>query len=661
MRLGVDVGGTFTDAVLATGGRLVTAKAPTTPEDQSEGVMAAIGAALERAGAEAAAVEVFAHGMTVATNALLEGRGARTVLVATEGFTDVVELGRQARADLYRLCAARPAPLVPPERRVPAPERTGPDGILRALDDPDALARTIAEHEPEAVAVVLLHAYRHPGHERAIGAALERALPGVHVSLSHEVVGTFREYERAATTEVDAALSPLLARYLRRLLERAEQAALPEPQIMQSSGGLAAASLAARHAAFTVLSGPAGGAAAAALVARRSGHDDLVCFDMGGTSCDVCVVEGGVVRETAGREVGGRPLALPMVDIHTVGAGGGSVAWRDPGGALRVGPRSAGADPGPASYGRGGEEPTVTDANLLLGRLDAQAPLAGGVTLDRDAAERAVGALADALKLDPVACAEGIVRVANAEMVRALRVMTVEQGIDPRRFALLAFGGAGPLHAAAIADELGMATILCPRASGVLSALGLAAADRRATEQRTVLLAGDELTDDALAGARDELAGAARATLGAQDARVELAHDVRYRGQAHELTVRDLAQPELGALREAFEALHEERYGYRDDGTPVELVTIRATASVAGPELDLAAGDSAAQWERSRREVVFDGERHDAEILRGEPAPGERVAGPAVCELPEATLVVPPGWSGSVDEAGTLVLRREPR
>ena len=254
---------------------------------------------------------------------------------------------------------------------------------------------------------------------------------------------------------------------------------------MQSSGGLAAASLAARHAAFTVLSGPAGGAAAAALVARRSGREDLVCFDMGGTSCDVCVVERGVVRETAGREIGGRPLALAMVDIHTVGAGGGSVAWRDPGGALRVGPRSAGAIPGPACYGRGGEEPTVTDANLLLGRLGADAPLAGGVALDRAAAQRAVGALADELGLELLACAEGIVRVANAEMVRALRVMTVEQGIDPRRFALLAFGGAGPLHAAAIADELGMTTILCPRASGVLSALGLAAADRRATEQRT--------------------------------------------------------------------------------------------------------------------------------------------------------------------------------
>ncbi|MBW3608993.1 MAG: hydantoinase/oxoprolinase family protein, partial [Actinobacteria bacterium] len=320
MLLGVDVGGTFTDAVLATGGRLVTAKAPTTPDDQSEGVTAAVEAALDRAGVSAGDVAAFAHGMTVATNALLEGRGARTVLVATEGFTDIVELGRQARADLYRLCAARPAPLVPPERRVGAPERCGPDGVLRPLGDPGGLVDEVAALEPEAVAVVLLHAYAQPDHERAIGEALAAALPGVHVSLSHDVVGTFREYERAATTEIDAALSPLLARYLGRLLERAAEGGLPEPRIMQSSGGLAAAALAARHAAYTVLSGPAGGAAAAALVAQRSGREDLVCFDMGGTSCDVCVVEGGAVRETAGREVGGRPLALAMVDIHTVGA-----------------------------------------------------------------------------------------------------------------------------------------------------------------------------------------------------------------------------------------------------------------------------------------------------------------------------------------------------
>src|SRR6266536_1271430 len=524
MLLGVDVGGTFTDAVLVAGGTLHTAKAPTTPDDQSRGVMAAVGRALESAGASAGDVEGFAHGMTVATNALLEGTVARTAFVATAGFTDVVALGRQARRELYRLCAAHPGPLTPTERRFAARERTGPEGVLEPLADLDALVDAVAAAEPEAVAVCLLHSYRHPDHERAIGEAL-RARIGAHISLSHEVVGTFREFERAATTEVDAALSPLLARYLRRLSEAADGAGLPAPAIMQSSGGLASLQTAADHAALTVLSGPAGGAAAAALLAERCGEPDLLCFDMGGTSCDVCVVEGGRVRETTAREVGGRPLALPMVDIHTVGAGGGSIGWRDPGGALRVGPRSAGAEPGPACYGRGGTEPTVTDANLVLGHLSADAPLAGDVALDAEAAHAAVARLAAELGLDVRACAEGIVRVANAEMVRAMRVMTVERGVDPRRFALLAFGGAGPLHAAAIADELGMTKILVPRASGVLSALGLAAADRRADAQRTVLGDG-EAGVDAL---RDEV----RATLGGEP-ELEVAWDVRYHGQSHE-------------------------------------------------------------------------------------------------------------------------------
>ncbi len=490
MLLGVDVGGTFTDAVLVAGGALHTAKAPTTPDDQSRAVMTAVDRALRSAGASARDVESFAHGMTVATNALLEGKVARTAFVATAGFTDLVALGRQARRELYRLCAAHPAPLTPSERRFAARERTGPDGVIEPLTSLDVLVDDIAAAKPEAVAVCLLHSYRHPDHERAIGDALRERL-GVHVSLSHEVVGTFREFERAATTEVDAALSPLLGRYLRRLLGAAREAGLPAPAIMQSSGGLAALDAAADHAALTVLSGPAGGAAAAALLAARCGEPDLLCFDMGGTSCDVCVVENGRVRETTAREVGGRPLALPMVDIHTVGAGGGSIAWRDPGGALRVGPQSAGAEPGPACYGRGGTEPTVTDANLVLGHLSADAPLAGDVALDAGAAHTAVERLAARLGLDAQACAEGIVRVANAEMVRALRVMTVERGVDPRRFALLAFGGAGPLHAAAIADELGMTRILVPRASGVLSALGLAAADRRADAQRTVLGHGE--------------------------------------------------------------------------------------------------------------------------------------------------------------------------
>jgi N-methylhydantoinase A len=359
---------------------------------------------------------------------------------------------------------------------------------------------------------------------------------------------------------------------------------------------------------------------------------DLLCFDMGGTSCDVCVVEGGRVRETGGRDVGGRPLALPMVDIHTVGAGGGSIAWRDPGGALRVGPRSAGADPGPAAYGRGGTEPTVTDANLVLGLLDADAPLAGGVTLDRDAAERAIASLE--LGGDLVEAAAGIVRVANAEMLRALRVMTVERGVDPRDFALLAFGGAGGLHACALASELGMRRVLVPRASGVLSALGLAAAERRVDVQRTVLGADVDA---------DDLAAEARERIGDDGAGVVVTYDCRYHGQSFELTVDDPA---------GFPAAHEERYGFRADDAEVQLVTIRVSARQPGPAVRLA-GDVSA---RPRRETRATALGDETAFVHGELPPGSTLEGPAVCLLPEATLAVPHGWRGTVDDAGTVVL-----
>jgi len=651
MLLGVDVGGTFTDAVLAVSGRLVTAKAATTPEDQSTGVLAAVRAALERAEAPASDVTAFSHGTTVATNALLEGRGARTALVATAGFEDVVELGRQARADLYRLCAAHPAPLVPPERRVGARERMGPDGPLQALED-DGIAEVLERVralEPEAVAVCLLHAYRHPEHERALGAALARALPGVHVSLSSEAVGTFREHERAATTEVDAALSPLLASYLRRLITRSEQAELPRPDVMQSSGGLADAEHAGAHAATTVLSGPAGGAAGAAWAAAAAGERGALCFDMGGTSCDVCVIEDGRVRETSGRRVGDRPIALPMLDLHTVGAGGGSVAWADAGGALRVGPRSAGARPGPAAYGHGGDEPTVTDANLVLGYLDAGSLLAGSIELDGAASERVVGELGKRVGLDARACAQGILDVANAEMVRALRVMTVERGVDPRELVLLPFGGAGPLHAAAVARELGMTTILCPRASGVLAALGLVVSERRRDAQRSVLLSGDAFTAEAVRAVVQELAE--RVDLGGE---TRTTFELRYRGQAFELAVEGGSDP--APLRAAFAAAHEQAYGYRDDDGEVELVTVRVTAALPGPEVDPEATGAGQGVQRSRRRAVFAGEELDAEVLRGEPAPGDRVEGPAIVELPEATLVVPPGWRGETEAAGTIRL-----
>ena len=649
MLLGVDVGGTFTDAVVAVDGRLVTAKAPTTPADQSEGVLAAVHAVLERAGAGPDAVRAFAHGTTVATNALLESRGARTVLVATEGFEDVIELGRQARADLYRLCAAHPAPLVPPERRLGAPERMTPDGPVRTLADPAALADAAAALAPEAVAVCLLHAYRHPEHEQALGAALRARLPDVHVSLSHEVVGTFREYERAATTELDAALTPLLGAYLAALSDRTDRTGLPVPDVMQSSGGLATLEQARAHAALTVLSGPAGGAAGAAWAALAAGQRDALCFDMGGTSCDVCVIEDGAARESGGRRVGGRPVALPMLDLHTVGAGGGSVAWRDAGGALRVGPRSAGARPGPAAYGHGGTEPTVTDANVVLGLLGTGAPLAGAIALDDAVARAAVQALADSLGLELRECADGIRRVANAEMVRALRVMTVERGVDPRGLALLAFGGAGPLHAAAIAGELGMTRILCPRASGVLAALGLVVSDRRRDAQRSVLLSGDALTAQAV---REEIAAlAARAGAGA----LRVVAELRYRGQAFELAVDCPEAPEPDALRDAFAAAHERAYGYRDPEGEVELVTLRVTATEPGPEVDAtAAGGAGAGAGRSQRRAWFDATEHDTLVLTGEPSPGTEIAGPAICELPEATLAVPPGWAGVVEPSGTI-------
>ena len=679
MLLGVDVGGTFTDAVLAFDGRLITAKAPTTPSDQSEGVIAAVHTALAAAGRQAADVREFAHGMTVATNALLEGRGARTAFVATEGFTDIIALGRQNRAELYRLCAARPAPLAPAPLRFGAPERMTPDGPLRELtrDAAEALAGELAalERKPEAIAVTLLHSYRHPEHERVLAAALAQALPDVHVSLSHEVVGTFREFERASTTEVDAALSPLLAGYLRRLIARCEQAGLPEPSIMQSNGGLIDVSAAAGHAAWTVLSGPAAGAAGAAFVARASGAADADCFDMGGTSCDVCVVDGGRVQEQSAATIAGRPLALPMVAVHTVGAGGGSVGWRDAGGALRVGPRSAGADPGPACYGRGGSEPTVTDANLLLGYLPDDAALAGDVKLDREAAQRAIAALADELELEPLACAEGIIRVANAEMVRALRVVTVQRGIDPRDYALLAFGGAGPLHAAEIAQALGIQTIVCPRASGVLAALGLVVSPRRRDVQRSVLLTGSSLTGEAIQRLTDELGEQARVALhapgesdppaagsgerGPEEAELEAIYELRYRGQAFELPISAALDADPSELRTAFEPEHEERYGYRDSEQELELVTVRVSATVAGPELALAQAGDATELERSQREATLGGEPVTLEVLRGNPPGGTELTGPAVLELPESTLLIGPGWAGQVDEAGTVHLRHE--
>jgi N-methylhydantoinase A len=656
MLLGVDVGGTFTDAVLLDDGVIHTAKVPTRPSEESAGVMSAIAAVLERAGAAAAEVDVFAHGMTVGTNALLEERGARTALIATRGFADLLEIGRQDRPHLYRLCAPKPVPLIEPGLRLEADERVGPDGVLTPLgeEEPERLVELLRASGAESVAICLLFSYLDPAHERRIAAHLRERLPSVHVSASHEVLPRFREYERCSTTAIDAYLSPLLGRYLSRLGEAAAGAGLPQPLVMQSSGGVAPAGEAARAGAWSVLSGPAGGAVGAGLLARVSGDGNALGFDMGGTSCDVCVVEDGEVRRTDSRRIGGRTIQLPMVDVHTVGAGGGSIGWRDSGGALRVGPRSAGADPGPACYGRGGSEPTVTDANLLLGHLAADSTLAGGVSLDAAAAGEAVTGLARALGLGPIEAAAGIVRVANQEMVRALRVVTVERGVDPRRFALLPFGGAGPMHAAAIAAELGIETIICPRASGVLSALGLCASERRRDTARTVMLSGSELSAGRVATEVDELIASAGAGIG--KASPELTYEMRYAGQAFELPVPGPPHPDPAQLKRDFERTHEERYGHRDPNGEVVLVDIRLALVVPGPRPRPAAAPTGS-LEESQRPVYFGGEWVVTPVLRGEPAVGTEAPGPVVFELPETTLVLPPGWTVAVDEAGTIVAR----
>jgi N-methylhydantoinase A len=566
--LGIDVGGTFTDAVLLSDGRLTTAKVPTRARQEDSVVAAA-----EAVGA--VNVEQFTHGTTIATNALLERKGARTAFVATAGFEHLLHLRRQNRAHLYRLCADHPPPLVPLERCFGVRERMGPEGVIEPLQ-----LDSLPELEAESVAVCLLFSFRDASHEAAVAEELRGRLPAAHVVASHEVAPEFREYERASTTAVDAYLGPVLSRYLDALAKTCATVGLVEPLVMRSSGGVATLAEAAAHPAWILVSGPAAGAVGAAKVARSAGHENAIALDMGGTSTDVCMIVGGEVARTGERSVGGLPVRLPTLDLHTVGAGGGSLVWRDSGGALRVGPESAGAEPGPACYGRGGTRATVTDANLLLDRLPER--LAGGLALDRAASERALEGF------DPVE----VVKVVNAEMLAALRVISVERGHDPRDFALVAFGGAGPLHACVLAEELEIGTVLVPAAAGVLSALGLAASEER----------------------RDQVESYVRPLAEVGELPTEGEAELRYAGQSFELAIT------LGEnLEERFHRAHEERYGHADRGRPVELVAVRTAEVRPAPELVLPA----------------------AEPLE--------VAGPAVVELEGATCWIPPGWVGVRD------------
>jgi N-methylhydantoinase A len=665
-RIGVDIGGTFTDVTLLHAGDLVTAKVPSTA-DQSEGCVDGIEKACEQAGIDPSAIDVFSHAMTVTTNALLEEKGATTALLTTEGFRDVLEIRRQDRPSLYDLDAELPSPLAPRRRRFEINERATPDGIEQQVNESEVreIAATLEERDVESVAICFLHSYAYPENEQRAADILREEL-AVPVSVSHEVLAEFREYERTSTTVVDAYVTPVIDSYLGNLEEQASDLGLPKPSVMQSNGGIAAAQTARNRAVTTALSGPAAG-----VVGGSVAFDSVPCdvegritFDMGGTSSDVGLVRDGDIERTTRTTINERPISLPMVDVHTVGAGGGSIAWVDTGGALRVGPQSAGADPGPACYGKGGTEPTVTDANVVLGYIGASTSLGGELELDPEAAETTLDNLAGAADLDsPLEAAQGVYQVVNANMTRAIRSVTVERGHDPRRFALVGFGGAGPMHAAELADRLDIGTVVVPRPCGVLSAYGLLAADEKHDAVRTHKRKLDDLDTDTVREAFDDLADdvlddvADRAT-----ATVERSADFRYAGQSFELTVAigdsDPLTIDNDEVRERFHTSHETAYGYRMD-EEIELVNLRMTATVERESISVTY-EGSDDPQTGTRQAYFEDAFHETPVYdRERLCVDETVNGPAILEQNESTTVIPPSWTGSVGENGAVVLRKE--
>ena len=646
----VDTGGTFTDLVLLRDGTITTLKVPSTPSDPAQAVLDGL-ARLVPAGL----AFHFVHGSTVATNALLERRGSRVVLVTNRGFEDVIEIGRQNRPQLYALVGHRLPPLVARADRLGVAGRLGPHGEeIEPLDAGELrdLAVRVADHAPASIAVALLHSYADPSHERAVARALGSV--GVPVTASSEILPEFREYERTSTAVVNAYVAPVVDRYLGRL---AAEAGAERVWIMGSNGGALPIERARREPVHTVLSGPAGGLVGALTWARRAGHDSVISFDMGGTSTDVSLLPGRALR-TREFEIAGQPVAVPVLDIHTVGAGGGSIARVDPGGSLRVGPQSAGAEPGPICYGRGGSEVTVTDAHVWLGRLPADAFLDGERTLDRAAVEAPLTRLASQLGASREDAAEGVIAVADAAMERALRVISVERGYDPVGFAVVAFGGAGGLHVAELTGRLGARGAIVPPDPGLLSAYGMLASPVTREVSRTVFVRADTaaaegLLDTALA----ELEHDARGSMldaGADPSALSVERwiDARYQGQSFELAV----PSERWAER--FHEAHRERYGYARPETPVEAVTARVVVGAPAPPLSaerLAAGDAPPPSRPT--DVVFGGRSLRAQrVRRRDLRAGHRVEGPAVVQEYSGTTWVPPGWALEVDAWGCLHL-----
>jgi N-methylhydantoinase A len=679
-KLGVDVGGTFTDLALwdAERRRLTVFKLPSVPRDPSEGILAGIRTIAERDRVAPSSLGFVAHGTTVATNALLEKRGARTALITTRGFRDLLEIARQKRPDLYDLQADKPAPLVPRDRRLEVKERLLPDGTILHKLNPDEVAGVLdrlASTDPavEAIAVCFLYSFLDPAHERLAGALVRERFPGCYVSLSSEVSPEFREYERLSTTVLNAYLGPLISRYVRRFDDEVRRLGVPTaPYINQSNGGVISVADAAQHPVRTLLSGPAAGVMGAAWVAGQAALGSILTFDMGGTSTDVARVDRGEPVVASERAIDGYPVRIPSLEIESVGAGGGSLAWVDSGGALKVGPQSAGAAPGPACYGRGGTQPTVTDANVVLGRLSGAHLLDGQMALRPELAARAIDALGAELGLPPVEAARGVLSVVQANMLAAIRLVSVRKGYDPRGYTMVAFGGAGPLHATALACDLGVRQVLVPPAPGILCALGLLVEPLRLDVVRTRVEPLDTVTVGDLARRFAEMEADAhrwldRESVPRERRRLLRAFDMRYLGQNFELTVAApgaLWAGDLEALRRAFLAEHERVYGYAAEDEGLQMVNVRLTALGEPQPLDLPGLAPAARSDPGEARVA-ERDVHFAEAGGYVPTPiyrrerllsGHRIAGPAVVEQMDSTTVILPGQLATVDDRANLLI-----
>jgi N-methylhydantoinase A len=686
-RIGIDIGGTFTDVALVeeAAGRIAIAKLPTTPHDFGQAVIDGIRQALDANRIDPADVSLLSHATTVVTNTLLENKGARAGFVATRGFRDILELRRSSRADLYDLLQDAPAVLVPRRWRFEITERIDAQGeVVTPLAENEfpPLIAAIRDAGLQTVAVSLLFSFLNDAHERRIGEVLRAALPGVGVYLSSEVLPEIREFERASTTAVCAVVGPVLASYLDRLQTAISRLGLPKLHVMGSSGGVLDIAEALRMPAMAVESGPAAGVIAAALAGRQRERPNLISFDMGGTTAKASVIANGEVAVTAEYEVGGsghanrwmhgtgHPVRVPVIDLAEVSAGGGSIAWVDPGGALKVGPHSAGAEPGPAAYGAGGTLPTVTDADVVLGYLDREALLGGELRIDLAAAERAIdAAIGRPLGLSVAEAAARIIEVVNGNMAQALRIVSIERGHDPQEFSLIAFGGAGPVHAVSLAAELQIPEVIVPPAPGAFSALGLVASDLRRDYSRTLytdLASIDPPRVNEAIAAMEQMGRAVLHAARVPPERQALLRqaDVRYRRQAYELTVPiadgEINRATLVDLAAAFHAKHEQTYGHANRSEHVQLVNLRVTAIGRQPDLVLAQRANPASARTHSRDVWFaeTGFAPTTVHWRDGLMPGTDIAGPAIIEAMDSTTVVPPGWTARIDDRGYIRLSR---